>query len=70
MIIEINEAKELCDWLIQRNVGIGEAAQMLCNIELGDSFALALLKVFIERKKLMEKLHEKTPVDWGNPTAY
>lgn len=68
MIIELDDSIEIIDWLVEKGLGLGEAATCLCYYETGDSFALSLLKVFIDRKKQMEALHEKVDVpDWGNP---
>ena len=68
MILPNEECQQLCDWLIEKGLGLGECALFLSNIELGDSFALALLKVFIERKKQLEAIHEKKTIhDWGSP---
>jgi hypothetical protein len=68
MILDLPQSQDLCDWLLQRGLGLGECAWVLADMQSGDSFALALLKVFETRKKQMEKVHEKDPVpDWGNP---
>lgn len=67
-IISKEEAKELTEWLIEKGLGLGECAYMMCNMECGDTFALALLKVFNERKQKMEALNAKNPLsDWGCP---
>ncbi len=63
MILDIKESQELCDWLIQRGLGLGEAAYVLCDISLGDPLGLALVKTFNRRKD-----HDKSSnIDWGNP---
>lgn len=68
MILDLNESKELCDWLLDRGLGLGEAAWVLGDLACGDSLAIALLKVFKERKLKLEAIHEKNPInDFGNP---
>ena len=68
MILDIDESKELCDWLMERGVGLGEAAHFLCDLGCGDSFAIALLKVFKQRQYNLEKINAKKSFnDWGSP---
>lgn len=68
MILSIKESLDLCDWLLARGLGLGECAALLGDIECGDTFTLALLKVFVERSKKLEALNEKCPIpDWGCP---
>ena len=68
MILSIEESQNLCEWLLDRGLGLGECACVLGDLECGDSFALALLKVFHERKLKMESIHaQNDPIDWGNP---
>ncbi len=68
MIFDTEQAKSLCDWMLDRGLGLHECACVLSNIECGDTFVLALLKVFKNREIKMEKLNEKfSVVDWNNP---
>lgn len=68
MILDLKESQELCDWLLQRGIGLDEAACVLGDISCGDTLAIALLKVFNHRKSNMEKKHENLfSNDWGNP---
>lgn len=68
MILSITENLDLCDWLMERGLGLGECACILCELECGSTFALALARVFQRRKHLAEEIHEKaTPPDYGNP---
>jgi hypothetical protein len=68
MILSIAENLDLCEWLIERGLGLDECACVLCEMECGDTFALALARVFQRREKLKEKLHEKTnQPSWDNP---
>ncbi len=68
MHLSIEESQNICDWLLDRGLGLGECACVLGDLECGDSFALALLKVFNERKIMMESIHAKdSPIDMGNP---
>jgi hypothetical protein len=68
MILSITENLDLCEWLMERGLGLGECACVLCELECGDTFALALARVFTRRKQLAEKMHEKTDkTDWGSP---
>ncbi|MFI0477766.1 MAG: hypothetical protein ACH349_01385 [Candidatus Rhabdochlamydia sp.] len=68
MILSLPESLDLGDWLYKRGLGLGEVADVLCDIECGDTFALALKKAFFNRKKTMEKVDEKKTIyDWGNP---
>jgi hypothetical protein len=68
MILELDESMKLCDWLIEKGLGLGEAAIVLNEIGCGDTLAIALLKVFKARKILQEKTYEKNNMpDWGNP---
>ena len=61
MILSIEESQSLCEWLQDRGFEMGECACVLGDLECGNSFALALLKVFNERKR------KNNVVDWGNP---
>lgn len=68
MILELDESMKLCDWLMERGLGLGEAAVVLADIACGDTLAIALLRVFKGRKILQEKTYEKNTIpDWGNP---
>lgn len=68
MILPIEENLSLCDWLLDNGLGLGECACILCEMECGDTFALALMRVFIRRKQIKEQLDEKTKsTDWGSP---
>lgn len=68
MILSIEQNMHICDWLLERGLGLGECACVLGDLECGDTFALALLKVFMARRKRMEDMHEEFDVpDWGNP---
>lgn len=68
MIFHIEEAKTHCDWLLSRGLGLGECAHILADLECGDTFALALMKVFKNRQDQLEKIHEKLNAhDWGSP---
>lgn len=65
--MEISEARELCDWLVQKGLGMGECAHVITDLELGDSFGLALLKVFKRRE--VEVKNEYANLDWGCPVV-
>jgi hypothetical protein len=68
MILTVEENMHICDWLLERGIGLGECACMLGDMECGDTFALALLKVFLARRKKMEAIDEEFNVpDWANP---
>ncbi len=66
--MELNEAKELCDWLIDKGLGVGECADFLMSLGCGDTFAIALFKVFEDRKKIVEKIYEKISHDEVKPS--
>jgi hypothetical protein len=59
------QSLELCEWLVTKGLGMGECAHLITDMEIGDSFGMALLKVF-KRRELMEKQNEKS-TDWGVP---
>jgi len=68
MILTVEQNIELCDWMLARGLALGECACVLCEMECGDTFALALARVFKRRQQLAEKIHDKTNgPDWGNP---
>lgn len=68
MMLDIKESQNLCDWLLERGLGLSECACVISHIECGDPFSLALLKVFIERKKMMEKIDENDAFNpWHDP---
>lgn len=46
----VKENMDFVDWLIQKGLGTGEAAHVLCDMQMGDSFGCALLKVFKRRE--------------------
>lgn len=65
MILDIKESQELCDWLLQRGLALSECADLLMNLGCGDTFAMALFKVFLKRKELLEERDEKfNSYDW------
>jgi len=68
VILDLDESIELCDWLIARGLGLGEAAHVLADLAMGDTLCIALLKMFKHRQAMMEKIHgKKQSPDWGNP---
>jgi len=67
MRLEIDESIEICNWLLDNDLGLDECAHVLSDVECGDTFGLALLKVFKYRKLTMEKLHEKFPTNFNDP---
>ncbi len=70
MILSITENLDLCEWLMERGLGLGECACVLCELECGDTFALALARVFSRRKQIAEKMHEKTnQPSWDSPIS-
>lgn len=67
MILTIAENQSLCEWMIERGLGLGECSEVLSNLECGDTFPLALRKVFLERKYKLETIHQRVLInDWGN----
>lgn len=68
IVLDLKESQELCDWLLERGVSLDEAACVLGDLTCGDTFGIALLKVFKHRKLNLEKRNEKDiSYDWGNP---
>lgn len=68
MILSIEESLDLCDWLLERGIGLGECACVLCELNCGETFALSLMRVFIRRKELQEKINDKAKTnDWSDP---
>ena len=65
MNLDLKTKQELCDWLMQRSLDLGEAAHVIAYFEGGDSFEIALLKVFQHRKNMMEEKDQKC-VDLDN----
>lgn len=63
--LSLPQSVELSDWLVDKGLGMGECAHLITDIELGDSFGMALLKVF-KRREVLERSHEKV-VDWTMP---
>lgn len=59
MTLELEESKKLCDWLMERGLGLGECAWVLMDLASGDSLGQALHKVFKHRKEMMEAINEK-----------
>lgn len=55
MILDLKESQDLCDWLIERGLGLVEAAMVICDIACGDSLCIALIKVFNHRKEMTAK---------------
>lgn len=71
MILDLEESLELCDWLLEKGIGLGEAAHVICDLACGDSFAIALLKVFKHRQLKLEEIHAKNPLsNLDDPIAY
>ena len=70
MILTIEENLSVCEWLMERGLGLGECACLLCEMECGETFALALRRVFLRRQQYKEKIDEKSKdTDWGNPVV-
>lgn len=70
MHVSIEESQSLCDWLLDRGLELGECACVLGDLESGDSFALALLKVFYARKLKLESVNANVdPMDWNYPCS-
>ncbi len=68
MTLDIEESKEMCDWLLRRQLSLEEAALFLCYMGAGDPFSVALLNVFKHRQIKLEKINDKKTIpDWGNP---
>jgi hypothetical protein len=68
MILDLKESQDLCDWLLQRGISLDEAACIIADISCGDTFCIALLKVFNHRKSNKEKIHENIFSNaWSNP---
>lgn len=63
MIMSIEASKDLMDWMVSRGLGLGEAARVLGWMECGDTFALALMRVFHSREQMLESLHENYCMD-------
>ncbi len=61
MNLDILESQHLCDWLLSRGVSLSEAAHILADLESGDAFALALMKMFKHRHQNTDKINEKHP---------
>lgn len=66
---DIRQELDLCEWLMNRGLGLEECAWVLSDLYTGYTFPLALLNVFHDRKLLLEKCHAKNNdiSDWGNP---
>ena len=68
MILNLQESLDLGDWLLIRGLGLGEVSELLSDLECGDSFPLALRKIFYKRQIISKEINEKKSIhDWGNP---
>lgn len=68
MILELDESEALCDWLLERGIGLEEAAHVLCSLNNRETLGSALLEVFKNRKLNLGHYHGKNiSDDWGNP---
>lgn len=68
MNLSLEESKELCDWLIERGLNLCECAWVMADIACGDTFSVALLKVYKQRRENLEALNEEVDFDdWGIP---
>ena len=65
MTLTIKENQELCDWMLEKGLRMSEAAGLLCNLECGDTFPLALAKVFRNRSITSEN-YEKPVMPFNN----
>ena len=63
----LNQACELTEWLVNKGLGMGECAHLITDLELGDSFGMALLKVFKRRE--VEAQNAQRNFDWGDPVV-
>ena len=59
---ELEEQKELYDWLAHRGLCLGECAAVMADMDANLSLGLALLKVSKHRDL-------KKTEDWGNPVT-
>lgn len=65
MILNIQESMDLCDWLLEREVYLSESANILVDLQHGETFGLALKKVFKNRCEMIEKMNQQT-LEWDN----
>lgn len=63
MTLDLKESKDLCDWLIDKGLGIAEAAEVLYNLGCDDNLGIALVKVFEKRRTKLKEMNEKC-FDW------
>lgn len=55
--IPLHKSCELCDWLVAKGLTMYECSHIITDMEIGDSFGLALLKSFKRRE--VDKQNEK-----------
>lgn len=60
----LSQSCELCEWLVGKGLRMDECAHLITDMELGDSFGMALLKV--SKRREVDKQNEITN-DWGLP---
>lgn len=61
-MIEVEESINIMNWLIANGIDIHEAAKAVRDVELGDSMAESILKLFKRRE-----IYKEEKEDWGNP---
>ncbi len=65
VILDVEESKEMFNWLMTRGLSLRESAWVICDLGTGDTLSIALIKAF----KYREELKDKTSEDWGNPVT-
>lgn len=65
--MDLEESKELIDWLMEKGLDLQDSAAVLCYITCGSSLGVSILNVFIDKKKEENKREKYSIPDWGNP---
>lgn len=56
-MVDVEETKNICNWLIGHGLSLSEAACVAGYVKTGDNFSTAILKVLISRKECNEKTY-------------
>ena len=66
MIMSIDGSRDVIDFLLEKGLTFSESVTVISNMECGDTFALAITRVFRERERLLESLNEKNGINSSN----
>ena len=69
-MFSIREEMDLCEWLMSRGLGLGEAANLIVYMEQRNSFGKALCIIYEERKLKIKEIHDQQKANMSNMASF